>query len=32
VVDHYVHTAKWEQHEYDKRIVDLDLLRGFEQY
>jgi glutamine synthetase len=32
VVDHYVHTAKWEQFEYDRRIVDLDLMRGFEQY
>ncbi|MGH6906572.1 MAG: glutamine synthetase, partial [Aestuariivirga sp.] len=32
VVDHYVHTAQWEQFEYDRRIVDLDLKRGFEQY
>jgi glutamine synthetase len=32
VIDHYIHTAKWEQHEYDKRVVDLDLMRGFEQY
>jgi glutamine synthetase len=32
VVDHYVHTAKWEQFEYDRRVVDLDLYRGFEQY
>ena len=32
VVDHYVHTAKWEQFEYDRRVVDLDLKRGFEQY
>jgi glutamine synthetase len=31
-VDHYVHTARWEQFEYDRRIVDLDLMRGFEQY
>jgi glutamine synthetase len=32
VIDHYAHTAKWEQNEYDKRVVDLDLMRGFEQY
>jgi glutamine synthetase len=32
VIDHYVHTAKWEQFEYDRRVVDLDLKRGFEQY
>jgi glutamine synthetase len=32
VIDHYVHTARWEQFEYDRRVVDLDLLRGFEQY
>lgn len=32
VIDHYVHTAEWEQFEYDRRIVDLDLKRGFEQY
>jgi glutamine synthetase len=32
VVDHYVHTARWEQFEYDRRVMDLDLIRGFEQY
>jgi glutamine synthetase len=32
VIDHYVHTARWEQFEYDRRVVDLDLMRGFEQY
>ena len=31
VVDHYVHTAKWEQFEYDRRITDWELKRGFEQ-
>ena len=30
VVDHYVHTAKWEQFEYDRRITDWELQRGFE--
>jgi glutamine synthetase len=30
VVDHYVHTARWEQFEYDRRITDWELLRGFE--
>ena len=28
VVDHYVHTAKWEQFEFDRRITDLELKRG----
>ncbi len=32
VVDHYVYTAKWEQFEYDRRITDWELKRGFEQY
>ncbi len=30
VVDHYVHTAEWEQFEYDRRITDWELMRGFE--
>ena len=30
VVDHYVHTAHWEQFEYDRRITDWELKRGFE--
>ncbi len=32
VVDHYVHTAEWEQFEYDRRITDWELMRGFERY
>jgi glutamine synthetase len=32
VVDHYVHTGKWEQFEHDRRITDLELKRGFERY
>ncbi|MEQ1868040.1 MAG: glutamine synthetase, partial [Micropepsaceae bacterium] len=32
VIAHYVHTAKWEQFEYDRRVTDWDLLRGFERY
>lgn len=32
VVAHYVHTAKWEQLEYDRRITDWELMRGFERY
>ncbi|GAA4532148.1 glutamine synthetase family protein [Chelativorans composti] len=32
VVDHYVHTAKWEQLEYDRRVTDWELKRGFERY
>ena len=30
VVDHYVHAAEWEQFEYDRRITDWELKRGFE--
>ena len=30
VVDHYVHAAEWEQGEYDRRITDWELKRGFE--
>jgi glutamine synthetase len=32
VIDHYVHTARWEQFEYDRRITDWELKRGFERY
>ncbi|MCP5027286.1 MAG: glutamine synthetase [Actinomycetia bacterium] len=31
VVDHYVHMARWEQAQHDRRVTDLDLRRGFEQ-
>ncbi len=30
VVDHYVHAARWEQAECDRRVTDWDLARGFE--
>ncbi|TFE36636.1 MULTISPECIES: glutamine synthetase family protein [Paraburkholderia] len=30
VVDHYVHAARWEQFEYDRRVTDWELARGFE--
>ena len=30
VVDHYVHAAQWEQLEYDRRVTDWELQRGFE--
>mgnify|MGYP003423157060 FL=1 len=32
VVEHYLHTARWEQLEYDRRITDWELRRGFERY
>jgi glutamine synthetase len=32
VVEHYVHTARWEQFEYDRRVTDWELMRGFERY
>ncbi len=30
IIDHYVHNAEWEQFEYDRRITDWELKRGFE--
>ena len=30
VIDHYVHTADWEQLEYDRRVTDWERKRGFE--
>ena len=30
VIDHYAHAADWEQFEYDRRITDWELKRGFE--
>jgi len=30
VVDHYVHTGRWEQAEYDRRVTDWELQRLFE--
>jgi glutamine synthetase len=30
VVDHYVHAAEWEQFEYDRRVTDWEVNRGFE--
>ena len=32
VVEHYLHTARWEQQEYDRRVTDWELRRGFERY
>lgn len=32
VIDHYAHTADWEQLEYDRRVTDWELKRGFERY
>jgi glutamine synthetase len=30
VIDHYLHTGRWEQFEYDRRITDWEIRRGFE--
>ncbi len=30
VVEHYVHAAEWEQFEYDRRVTDWEIARGFE--
>jgi len=32
VVEHYLHTGRWEQFEYDRRVTDWELQRGFERY
>jgi glutamine synthetase len=32
VIEHYLHTAEWEQSEYDRRVTDWELRRGFERY
>ncbi len=30
VIDHYVHAGEWEQEEYDRRVTDWEVVRGFE--
>ena len=30
VIDHYVHAARWEQAEFDRRVTDWEVARGFE--
>jgi glutamine synthetase len=30
VVDHYTRAARWEQEEYDRRVTDWEVARGFE--
>jgi glutamine synthetase len=30
VIDHYVRAARWEQEEYDRRVTDWEIQRGFE--
>ncbi len=30
VIDHYVHAARWEQAELDRRVTDWEIARGFE--
>ncbi len=32
VVEHYAHAADWEQQQYDSRVTDWELRRGFERY
>ncbi|MHA1524567.1 MAG: glutamine synthetase family protein [Alphaproteobacteria bacterium] len=32
MVEHYLHTARWEQLEYDRRVTDWERQRGFERY
>ncbi len=30
VVDHDVHAARWDQYQYDRRVTDLEVDRGFD--
>lgn len=30
VIDHYVHAARWEQQDFDNRVTDWEINRGFE--
>ena len=30
VIEHYVHTARWEQSEFDRQVTDWEVKRGFE--
>ncbi len=30
VIEHYLHTGNWEQFEYDRRVTDWEIKRGFE--
>jgi len=30
VIEHYLHTGRWEQLEYDRRVTDWELMRNFE--
>ncbi len=30
VVEQYLHTGRWEQKEYERRVTDWELMRGFE--
>jgi glutamine synthetase len=30
VVEHYVHAARWEQSQFDRRVTDWEVARGFE--
>lgn len=30
VIEHYLHTGRWEQFEYDRRVTDWEVMRGFE--
>ncbi len=30
VIDHYVHAANWEQEDFDRKVTDYEIARGFE--
>ena len=30
IIEHYLHSGQWEQSEYDRRVTDWEVIRGFE--
>ncbi len=30
VIDHYVRAARWEQEDFDRKVTDYEVARGFE--
>lgn len=32
VIDHYVHAAWWEQEDFDRKVTDYEISRGFERF
>jgi len=32
VIDHYVHAGRWEQEDFDRKVTDYEIARGFERF